>query len=73
MMTQKLKKKKTEPFSVVGVVHQERTIEEIAIDIDCLSSDLLSDSHNNRSCVSNAETIMHMCADIIVMSKNQKA
>lgn len=69
MMIQTLKKQKTETFSVVGVIHQGRTVLDVATDIETLASDLLSDASNKRPAAANAEAIMHMCADIIAMSK----
>lgn len=63
-------KKAQETFQVIGLVRDDRTIQQIAVEVEVLASDLRNDASNGRSCVSNAEAIMHMCADIIAMSKN---
>lgn len=69
-MTQKPKHKTTETFRVIGVVREGRTFQHIYDDIESLTGDLLKQEDCAKSA---AETIMHMCADIIVMSQNQKA
>lgn len=61
-----------EVFEVVGAIDGGRTIEEIAVEIECLVHDLRGDAGNGRSCTSNAEIIMHLCADIIALSNQSK-
>jgi hypothetical protein len=68
-MTLTQKKLKTETFRIVGEAKVDRTILDIAIEIECLCGDLLSNANEKRSCRTNAETIMYLCADILVMSK----
>jgi hypothetical protein len=65
------KKKNKETFRVIGLVRDDKTIEQIAVEVEVLASDLLRAAYNKRSCASNAETIMHLCADILAISKNQ--
>lgn len=61
-----------EVFRIVGTTDGGRTIDEIAIELECLVHDLRRDAGDGRSCASDADTIMHLCADIIALSNQSK-
>jgi|GEM_PF-3420386 len=58
----------TKTFNVVGIAREGRTPQDILDDVVPYVQDLASHESSRRRTA--AETIMHMCADILVMSND---
>ena len=57
---------KTKAFNVVGIAREGWTPQCIIYDIECCLQDIASSDRSRRD--SAAETIMHLCADILVIA-----
>lgn len=58
-------------FDVVGVTNGGRNVYEIAMEVEALANDLLHATGNERDGASVAESIMHLCADIIAIERSK--